>query len=158
MSIDYQRTSLEEAIRNCRARARVCANLAAAFFDLGCSALLLGNSSESLAAYSKACKLSETEEPIEAALRSLTRLEEFAGVSHQEIRCTGRLLFVARVGKLLSLEENARRPPKRTDETDSHCSARPTRRPVRIPITFRPCGPSSTIQAARRRSALRLGF
>jgi tetratricopeptide (TPR) repeat protein len=108
MSIDHQRTSPEEAIRNCRERARVSANLAAAFFDLGRSALLLGNSSESLAAYAKACQLSETEEPIEAGMRSLTRLEEFAGVSHQEMKCTGRLLFVARVAKLLSLEEKAR--------------------------------------------------
>jgi tetratricopeptide (TPR) repeat protein len=107
MSIDHQRTSLEEAIRNCRERARVSANLAAAFFDLGRSALLLGNSSESLAAYAKACQLSETEAPIEAGMRSLTRLEEFAGVSHQEMKCTSRLLFLARVAKLLSLAEKA---------------------------------------------------
>jgi hypothetical protein len=107
MSIDRQNPSGEDAIHRCKERAKLSAHLAGAFFDLGRSALLLGNRSESLAAYAKACELSETEAPIEAAARSLARLDEFAETSDQEVRLANRLLLVARAAKLLSMKDQA---------------------------------------------------
>jgi hypothetical protein len=78
-------------------------DLAEAYFDLGRSALLLGNVSESLAAYAKACQLSETNAPIETALLSLTRLQEAAEIRQRESDFARRTLLVAKAAKLLSL-------------------------------------------------------
>ena len=83
------------------------ASLGIAYFDLGRSALLLGNLRESLAAYAKACQLSETAAPIEAAMETLARLQKGTGRLQRESCLAGRLLLVARASKLLFLREGA---------------------------------------------------
>ena len=108
MSFDLRNGNQEEVIRNCGRRTRMDTNLGAAYFDLGRSSLLLGNLPESLAAYAKACQLSETEASIEAAIESLERLQKSTEGRMRELSLAGRLLLVARASKLLSSQTGLR--------------------------------------------------
>ena len=111
--IPLVRPSLEEAIRQCRERARVGVYLPRAYYDIGLFALLMDRPYESLAAYAKAVQLSDSESPINKSLERITELDK-ALTGHRpdtpqlpELEWVRRFLLAAKVAKLQELARKA---------------------------------------------------
>jgi tetratricopeptide (TPR) repeat protein len=103
--------SMRQAIRRCRDQAAVNMNMPWAYYDIGKFELLLGNASESLAAYARAVQVSLSEAPIESALATNESLQDAVGRRLPEAEWVRRFLLVARVAKLMEMHAGGEADP-----------------------------------------------
>ncbi len=103
------RPTLHNAIRHCRERASLGIYLPWAYFDIGCFSLLLGDPYGGLEAYAKAVELSQSDTPLEAALKRARRLcDALHRGGSTEWSLLERFLLIAKLAKAHRRLEHAR--------------------------------------------------